>query len=1073
MDEQNLKTQVRRLSSKWPNSAFAIFDFDSAEIKLQRQKYPYLDSQNQIVFKMETSLAPAQSFYLKVTFLIINKDPTKNVEKTNIVKFFEKQKIVNFSFDFPADEIDEDHGWLINGEFNIDASFCLDDSKHSDDDSNSDSDSNESSSSDGDDSESFETHWLVENYTKKVGLFKSNTYDIGPNKIHFETIRCEPDQADKTQFTIDVVIDEISVKDKIKVSVTLMNQNQNNLKFEKIAEVAQKGDKITASFHNFMQSQLTQQKGFIKDGQLMVIVRLSDADENNNNRIKLTNYNNRYSNNISYGINNNYNYNYNINSYKDMSKENTGYVGLLNQGATCYMNSMLQSLYHTPAFRKLIYQIPTKVDENEKTNIILNLQRLFGQMQFSDKACSTKSLTQSFGWNSRRTATQHDTQEFARVLIDNIKEKIKNDDNLKDGINNLLQIQVQKYIRCKNVNFQRLTTENLLDLMMTVKGCPTLEDSFKKYLEKDELVGDNQYDTDDPEFKKQDAEMGSEFLSFPPVLHLHLGRFEYDYDYFRNIKINDRFEFPKVIDLDPYLAKDADRSKPNIYDLHGVLVHSGNVSFGHYFAYLRTSTDPQWYKFDDSHVTKVTEEQAIDNNYGGQKSRSFSAYFLVYVRRCDAPKIFEPISDDLVPQHVRDYIEHPQATTTLSSNIGTKSSTENSKLESKQVSSQNQLTNKSVAVESKAETNEKKKEIDIDEIDVNGIKLKTLPHFQMENEANDENKDDTDEPATQSELMPLVLFDYYNQNDPVAVLKANSKATPQELIKFISKSLNLNYNPDNDTILFYNKDFTADYSQQNSIILQLSSTVKSMISKSYNDNLSYLFYRYLPGTKEEDISQKLLLGAKLSIDGYSYVKRVDVIVPKTAKGFEIVDAILEKIDLNEFNIDKDSLLDNGNTGKYKNIRLMSLRGSKIVKIMSLSATAGAYYKEYRLDIIPENQRNLSDDEMVILLSTSLVKSNHTPLVYGIPFFMKLKKDSTVEQLKLILKDKLQIDEKEFPRLKLFTGGDYITLSPKNEITNDKVLGKLDLKNGIYIVKNMNCIANSKTRRTEEALKIYN
>lgn len=35
------------------------------------------------------------------------------------------------------------------------------------------------------------------------------------------------------------------------------------------------------------------------------------------------------------------------------SKKMTGYVGLKNQGATCYMNSLLQFLYHIPYFRKV------------------------------------------------------------------------------------------------------------------------------------------------------------------------------------------------------------------------------------------------------------------------------------------------------------------------------------------------------------------------------------------------------------------------------------------------------------------------------------------------------------------------------------------------------------------------------------------------------------------------------------------------------------------------------------------------------------------------------------------------
>jgi hypothetical protein len=41
--------------------------------------------------------------------------------------------------------------------------------------------------------------------------------------------------------------------------------------------------------------------------------------------------------------------------YYDSRKE-TGHVGLKNQGATCYMNSLLQYLYHLPYFRKVSQQ---------------------------------------------------------------------------------------------------------------------------------------------------------------------------------------------------------------------------------------------------------------------------------------------------------------------------------------------------------------------------------------------------------------------------------------------------------------------------------------------------------------------------------------------------------------------------------------------------------------------------------------------------------------------------------------------------------------------------------------------
>lgn len=38
-------------------------------------------------------------------------------------------------------------------------------------------------------------------------------------------------------------------------------------------------------------------------------------------------------------------------------KEASGFVGLANQGATCYLNSLIQSLYLTPEIRSALYQV--------------------------------------------------------------------------------------------------------------------------------------------------------------------------------------------------------------------------------------------------------------------------------------------------------------------------------------------------------------------------------------------------------------------------------------------------------------------------------------------------------------------------------------------------------------------------------------------------------------------------------------------------------------------------------------------------------------------------------------------
>jgi ubiquitin carboxyl-terminal hydrolase 7 len=106
------------------------------------------------------------------------------------------------------------------------------------------------------------------------------------------------------------------------------------------------------------------------------------------------------------------------------SKKYTGYVGVKNQGATCYMNSLLQVLYFTNLLRKCVYKMPTEADDSTKS-VALALQRVFHDLQFLDKAVGTKKLTKSFGWETLDTFMQHDAQEFLRVLLDKLDNKMK------------------------------------------------------------------------------------------------------------------------------------------------------------------------------------------------------------------------------------------------------------------------------------------------------------------------------------------------------------------------------------------------------------------------------------------------------------------------------------------------------------------------------------------------------------------------------------------------------------------------------------------------------------------------
>lgn len=47
-----------------------------------------------------------------------------------------------------------------------------------------------------------------------------------------------------------------------------------------------------------------------------------------------------------------------------VAQAKSGFAGLLNQGATCYMNSLLQTLFNTSRFRQRLYEWTYKPDRD-------------------------------------------------------------------------------------------------------------------------------------------------------------------------------------------------------------------------------------------------------------------------------------------------------------------------------------------------------------------------------------------------------------------------------------------------------------------------------------------------------------------------------------------------------------------------------------------------------------------------------------------------------------------------------------------------------------------------------------
>lgn len=349
------------------------------------------------------------------------------------------------------------------------------------------------------------------------------------------------------------------------------------------------------------------------------------------------------------------------------SKKHTGYVGLKNQGATCYMNSLLQVLFFTNELRKAVYKMPTENDESAKS-VALALQRVFYELQFSDRPVGTKKLTKSFGWETMDSFMQHDVQEFLRVLLDKLENKMKAT-CVEGSIPRLFEGKTISYCRCKHIDYTSRLTETYYDIQLNIKGKKNIYESFEDYIEPQTLDGENKYAAG--EHGLQEAEKGVIFETLPPVLYLHLMRFQYDPLADTSVKFNDRFEFPEILDLTRFLQSSDEREQTE-YVLHAVLVHSGDNHGGHYVVFINPCADGKWCKFDDDVVSRCTKQEAIEHNFGGQDEdgglavrHCTSAYMLVYISRQHIPHILEDVSEHDIPVELVERLQEEKRLETL------------------------------------------------------------------------------------------------------------------------------------------------------------------------------------------------------------------------------------------------------------------------------------------------------------------------------------------------------------------------------------------------------------------------
>jgi len=372
-------------------------------------------------------------------------------------------------------------------------------------------------------------------------------------------------------------------------------------------------------------------------------------------------------------------------------KSTTGYVGMKNQGATCYLNSLLQQFSLIRPLREGILTCSRgnkqDHDESRSDSLLSQLQLLFANLAVSEKRdYDTQDLCSSIrGYDGEpiRPHEQQDVDEFFALFCDRLESELK---PFKERglLQDVFGGKLGHVITCQECKHRSERSEECLAISLDVKGKKNILESLDLYTQGETLDGSNQYYCSQCCAKQDSVKMCCVADGgLPNTLILHLKRFEFDLEAMAKVKVNDRCEFPTELNMKPYTMeglnftddKPASHARDDgyyIYNLRGVLVHTGTADSGHYYSLARgeevnssesegtseeanqnsargTERNAPWFCFNDSIVTPFDPETLPDAAFGGSKASSkydhitqkmlpteihkpYSAYLLIYER---------------------------------------------------------------------------------------------------------------------------------------------------------------------------------------------------------------------------------------------------------------------------------------------------------------------------------------------------------------------------------------------------------------------------------------------------------
>ncbi|KAK5627808.1 hypothetical protein RRF57_003523 [Xylaria bambusicola] len=332
------------------------------------------------------------------------------------------------------------------------------------------------------------------------------------------------------------------------------------------------------------------------------------------------------------------------------ARSSCGYSGLRNLSNTCYLNSLFTQLFMNIGFRQ--FMLSARIDKPHAQQLLSETQILFANLQdsrrkFIDPQACVEQIT-TYEDLPIDINNQMDVDEFFNLLFDRWEAQFTLNAD-KKALRSVYGGQLVQQVKSKECEHISERIEPFSAIQCDIKGKSSLQDSLQAYVDGEIMEGDNKYKCSTCD-RHVDAVKRACLKDLPNNLIFHLKRFDFNLRLMQRSKINDYFPFPDKIDMQPYTVEhlsDPSRNvKPDVFELVGVLVHSGTAETGHYYSFIRerptSGSAPTWVEFNDDNVTSWDPSQMEAACFGGLEHRPYdtaniydkvySAYMLFYQR---------------------------------------------------------------------------------------------------------------------------------------------------------------------------------------------------------------------------------------------------------------------------------------------------------------------------------------------------------------------------------------------------------------------------------------------------------